>query len=102
LEEELARVASPDGRATVVVTQVNGGATTSLYQTVDEQGLLGRSVKVAEFEAATYDGKWGRRVTWTSPRSVQLTYDRAKEATLTAEVVELGGQQYSVAVSPRD
>ena len=95
---EVARVPSPDGALEAVVTEVDGGATTS-YAYVVSLGPAGQrgTSRIAYLDGAARSARsWGVNVRWPTNEAVEIEYLTARETELERSTIAIGGRTIRV------
>lgn len=95
---EVAHVPSPNGRLEAVLTETNGGATTSFGHEVSI-GTKGAKalVHVASlYGAVRNDQAYGVNLNWAGDHILRVQYLRAKAVQNVSKSVTVGGQQVEV------
>lgn len=97
---EVARVVSPDGTVEAVVTEVDGGATTSYAYVVSLRpvGQRGTARIAYLYGAARSTRSWGVNVRWPSNEAVEIEYLTARETELERSAVAIGGRTIRVSL----
>jgi hypothetical protein len=100
--DEVAVVASPDGRLEAVLIETNGGATTSFgYEIwVREKGHRSGSQVARLYGAVRNDVAYGANLRWTDDSGLWVEYREARTDTLDRPVVRIGGREIRVALRP--
>jgi hypothetical protein len=97
---EVGKAASPDGRFTARVFEINGGATTDFAYEVDvaRSGPVYWDHAVAGFYGAVRsDCAYGVNVRWSNSTTLLLTYKRAKAVDVDPSL-RIGGEEVRIIV----
>jgi hypothetical protein len=102
--DEVARVASPDGRLEAILEETNGGATTSfgyVAYLVEKGHSPSESARVASFYGAVRsESAYGVNLVWLTSDELELQYLKAKQSQLIASSPVVGGSRISVRLRP--
>jgi hypothetical protein len=95
---EVAQTLSPDGRIEAVLTEINGGATTSFgYDVSVGPKGSGRGVRVATlYGAIRSEQAYGVNLHWANNNVLQVEYLRAKASRNVLNTAEVNGEQVQV------
>jgi hypothetical protein len=100
--DEVARVASPDGRVEAVLIERNSGATTSFWYEillVDSSNM--RREQVASLYGATRsDVAYGVNLIWANDRELVLEYEDARSQSLEKRTVRIAGRDIRTLLRP--
>jgi hypothetical protein len=100
-EDEVARETSPTGDIDAVLTETNGGATTSfgylVYLVPRGASVSHNSGRVALVDAGTRnDQAWGVNLNWLSPDQLAVEYLSAKYTDLPKRSVHVSGRNINI------
>src|SRR5262245_24814939 len=98
-EDEVARVASPDGRVEAILIETNGGATTSFgYKVlVGERGRWFSSTQVAWlYGAGRNEHAYGANLKWHTDTELFVEYLEAQEQELKERKVYIAGRNIEI------
>ena len=102
-EDEVSRVTSPAGGMEAVLTELNGGATTSfgydVYITRKGDKNL-RSPIASLYGATRNDNAYGANLIWQSNADLRVEYQQALSTKLIAPSVSIAGQEVRVTLVP--
>jgi hypothetical protein len=95
---EVARVASPNGSLEAVLTETNGGATTSFgYEvSVGTKGAKTLTHVASLYGAVRNEQAYGVNLNWTGEHILRVQYLRAKAVQNVSKSVTLGDQQVEI------
>ena len=95
---QVARVASPNGNLEAVLTETNGGATTSFgYDvTVGVKGTRNAEKVASLYGAIRNEQAYGVNLSWADNHVLRIQYLRAKSVQDVRKTVDLNGQQVEV------
>ena len=98
--DEVARVASPDGRAEAVLVEMNGGATTSFgYEVHVVPKGRPTSARVAWlYGAVRNENAFGANLKWTDDHELVIEYLEAREQRLERATVSVEGRTARVSL----
>ena len=102
-EDEVARVASPDGKLEAVLVETNGGATTSFgYEVhVVERARKPYATPAAfMYGAVRSENAYGANLRWEKSDLVAVEFLSAKSSKLMVPSISVGGLMVSVALRP--
>ena len=100
--DEVARVASPDGRVEAVLLEMNGGATTSFGYEVHvlEKGKAPGD-RVAQLYGAVRNAHaYGANLKWASDTELTVEFLEAREQTLEKQTVRIVGRDVAIVLKP--
>jgi hypothetical protein len=100
--DEVARVASPDGRLEAILIETNGGATTSFgYEIwVREKDRASGAQVASLYGAARNESAYGANLRWTDATELSVEYQHARAETLDKPSLEIGGREVHIALRP--
>lgn len=102
--DEVVRTTSPGEISDAIITETNGGATTSFGYDVyvaPKGASRWRGKHVASLNAAVRNSNaYGVNVRWVGRNELVIEYLNARQQTLTAGTVEVRGSQIRVALRP--
>lgn len=92
---EVARVASPNGSLEAVLTEANGGATTSFGYLVyvGAKNSKTPTLVASLYGAVRNENAYGVNLAWTGDHTLRVEYLRAKEITYVSRLVIVEGEQ---------
>ena len=95
---EVARVESPNGSLDAVLTETNGGATTSFgYEvSVGTKGAKKLDQVASLYGAVRNEQAYGVNLSWAGDHVLRVQYLRAKAVQNVSKTVSVGGQQVEV------
>ncbi|MGB2715425.1 MAG: hypothetical protein WBC51_14685 [Vicinamibacterales bacterium] len=98
--DEVARVASPDGRVEAVLVETNGGATTSFgYEVhVVEKGRPVGDRVAWLYGAGRNAQAYGANLKWTGENEIVIEYLEARDQTLERKTVSVAGRVIKVSL----
>ena len=102
-EDEVARVASPDGKLEAVLVETNGGATTSFgyeVHVVERAGKPDGSPAASLYGAVRSGSAYGANLRWERSDLLAVEFLNAKSSNLEVPSVSLGGRIVSIAMRP--
>lgn len=95
-EDEVVRVASPDGKLDAILVETNGGATASFgYEVyvVESAGKPDGSPAAFMYEAVRNKHAYGANLRWEKPNLVAIEFLNAKWSELKTSTVLVGDQE---------
>ena len=95
---EVAHVASPNGSLEAILTETNGGATTSFgYEvSVGTKGAKKPDHVASLYGAVRNEQAYGVNLSWTGDHILRVQYLRAKAVHNVSKTINVGGQQVEV------
>jgi len=102
-KDEVARVASPDGKLEAVLVETNGGATTSFgygVHVVERAGKPDDSAAAFLYGAVRSESAYGANLRWEKSDRVTVEFLNAKSSKLEVPSVSVGGRMVSIAIRP--
>ena len=95
---QVAHISSPNGSLEAVLTETNGGATTSFgYEvSVGLKGSKSQKRVASLYGAVRSDYAYGVNVSWANDHVLQVQYLRAKAVQNVAKSIDINGQQVGV------
>jgi hypothetical protein len=102
--DEVTRATSPSGVVDAMVTEANGGATTSYYYEVyvaPKGASIARGTRVAWlYGAVRNSGAYGVNLLWLGPEELRVEYLSAKGQDLTVPSAAVAGHRIRVSLNP--
>jgi len=96
--DEVAKVASPDGRLEAVLIETNGGATTSFGYEIWVQkkgGWSGEQVGRL-YSAVRSECAYGANLKWNDDRHLSVEYQEARTETLETPTLQISGREVHI------